>query len=176
MICCIAIFFLCFQLIQIFVIVTAKCYQSFEFWIDSRAFGFNPFSLSSLTFILFIVWAFVELLISFNFDSSSKWRDITPFLLVVICSVGSLAVLKTQYEFFEISWKERSAKQYTFPMLNFPDDKWVDPWREFIKDKECSEPGFDCKKVESLEDYEKLEQEFFDKGGTHEWQKVPIDS
>ena len=147
--------------------VTMSCNPLEDFWLSSDQSGLTPFNLFAATFLLFGLWAFVEIVASHIGNYGDKWFCTLICSLVILLVLGIMAGLRAQWEYFEVQRGVRSFKNLTFQLAEMPDKIYINPWREFLEEKRCADPEF-YENLDSEEEWLQLEEEFKKGGGTFE--------
>ncbi len=156
------VFFL-YQYMHMNTVNTLKNYHYELFWFDSEATGASSLSQFYLIFILFGLWAVMELYSSIKLNHSDKiFCTITCLSVLVI--IGFIQVMHNkEIDYFQHEFRLRSAKPLTFRLNTIPYIPFFSEWDKFKLDKKIKKYNFfECFSEKNWSD---LKQEFITLGG-----------
>ena len=159
------IFFFIYQVTLIYSVMTMDCTPVEQLWLAERRLGFNPFTLFTLVFVLFGLWALLECVLVQVQRTAERWGDTTLCLLALVCVLAALAALRTQWEYSEVQWGQRHHKNITFALVEMPDRIKKNQWHNFLTELRCKDQDF-FQKMDSEEAWYHLENLLLEQGAS----------
>lgn len=152
------LFFFVYQVSLIISWITLHCVPLERVWRPRGALLDSPFWLFFLAFILFGVWAVVEILASHSGKYRDRWFCFGVGLLAVACVVATLLTFRAHWEYYEVEWGNRTAPELTFQWGSMGSERSIDHWHEFLLSRQCDNPQL----FERMSDakWEALQKEF----------------
>ena len=97
--------------------------------------GFTPFELFLAIFLLFAIWALVEVISAHTARYSDRWFCTITCTLVIACSFATMTTFKAHWEYYEVKWGVRDIQETTFIRYDFPESAFT------VKSKHRARPG-----------------------------------
>lgn len=163
------IFHFLYFYLHIHTTVVLDCMPYEEFWTWTDESGVGIFKIFILIFLLFAIWATLEMIVAHKRDLKDKKFCTISSILILIYIVYLMMSFKAHWESFEVKWGKRNYQDITFQFTPFPEISSQTPWDKFLDKRDCIDPRY-YRNLKTPEDhdnyYDKLILEFFESGGT----------
>ncbi len=134
-----------------------------EFWFYSEEVGASSLSQFYIIFLLFGLWAVIEIFVAIKLSFSDKKFCIIVCVSIIFSLVAVQKIFLEHSKFVKYDFYSRTSKPPNFRLNAIPEIQFFSEWDKFKLEKKLNNRDyFQCF---DRQHWEKLKQEFVDAGG-----------